>query len=277
MLTRCSSRSIGTLKLPTSASSHADYDSLDRQRSAEATRALRRVYRSRGDMYMQTPSQSVLHPKPSYWEQRRPNLTLTKSPLWSYSAVRGAHSYPSPPMSNSPTSPRRSSQLPSTSSYNAAGTSAPAATGISALGAPPRTPAIPAPTAEISQPYPGQPQTSFGQQRQDLQPRPPAVGPPVSVAYSEPYALGAGVSMAPMLGEQFRAQLPPVAYAGPVSAPTPSVPRIPRTSRRAKAHVAKACQNCKKAHLSCDEARPCTRCVASGKQVRGACSPESIY
>lgn len=276
VLTRCSSRPIGTLKPPASTSSHADYDSLERQRSAEATRALRRVYKSGGDMYMQTPSQSVLHPKPSNWQQRRPNLTLTKSPLWSYSAGLGAHSYPSPPMSNSPTSPRRSSQLPSTNSYNGSGTSAPATSGISAPGAPPRTQAIPTPTTEPLQPYTGQAQAAFGQQRQDLQPRPPAVGPPATVAYSEPYASVAGVSMAPMLGEQFRAQLPPVAYAGPVSAPTPSVPRIPRTSRRAKAHVAKACQNCKKAHLSCDEARPCARCVASGKQVRGAHSQETI-
>lgn len=44
------------------------------------------------------------------------------------------------------------------------------------------------------------------------------------------------------------------------------VPRI-RASRRTKAHIAKACQNCRKAHLSCDEARPCARCFAAGKQV----------
>jgi hypothetical protein len=37
--------------------------------------------------------------------------------------------------------------------------------------------------------------------------------------------------------------------------------------RKAKAHVASACINCKRAHLSCDVSRPCTRCVSSGKQV----------
>lgn len=38
--------------------------------------------------------------------------------------------------------------------------------------------------------------------------------------------------------------------------------------RKSKAHVASACVNCKRAHLSCDIQRPCLRCVASGKQVR---------
>lgn len=41
----------------------------------------------------------------------------------------------------------------------------------------------------------------------------------------------------------------------------------PRTTRKAKAHVASACVNCKKKHLRCDNARPCRRCVQSGKEV----------
>ncbi|KAF2145445.1 uncharacterized protein K452DRAFT_283797 [Aplosporella prunicola CBS 121167] len=40
-----------------------------------------------------------------------------------------------------------------------------------------------------------------------------------------------------------------------------------KSARRNKAHVASACVNCKKAHLSCDVQRPCTRCVASGKET----------
>lgn len=40
-----------------------------------------------------------------------------------------------------------------------------------------------------------------------------------------------------------------------------------RSPRRAKSHVASACVNCKRAHLSCDVQRPCTRCVGSGRQV----------
>lgn len=41
---------------------------------------------------------------------------------------------------------------------------------------------------------------------------------------------------------------------------------ISRSGRKSKAHVASACVNCKRAHLSCDIQRPCARCVASGKQ-----------
>lgn len=52
---------------------------------------------------------------------------------------------------------------------------------------------------------------------------------------------------------------------GAMIAPPPSRPTKP--ARRTKAHVASACVNCKKAHLSCDVQRPCGRCVASGKQV----------
>lgn len=40
-----------------------------------------------------------------------------------------------------------------------------------------------------------------------------------------------------------------------------------KTTRRTKAHVASACVNCKKKHLGCDPARPCRRCVLSGKAV----------
>lgn len=38
-----------------------------------------------------------------------------------------------------------------------------------------------------------------------------------------------------------------------------------KPTRRTKAHVASACVNCKKKHLGCDSARPCRRCVLSGK------------
>lgn len=58
-------------------------------------------------------------------------------------------------------------------------------------------------------------------------------------------------------------------HTGPIGqaaiAAAPSRPIKP--ARRTKAHVASACVNCKKAHLSCDIQRPCGRCVASGKQV----------
>ncbi len=43
--------------------------------------------------------------------------------------------------------------------------------------------------------------------------------------------------------------------------------RAAKPARRNKAHVASACVNCKRAHLSCDVQRPCARCIAGGKQV----------
>jgi hypothetical protein len=53
--------------------------------------------------------------------------------------------------------------------------------------------------------------------------------------------------------------------AGPSIGPTS--PNMARGGRRAKSHVANACNNCKRAHLSCDVERPCGRCVATGKAV----------
>ncbi|KAH7080362.1 hypothetical protein BKA63DRAFT_242366 [Paraphoma chrysanthemicola] len=56
----------------------------------------------------------------------------------------------------------------------------------------------------------------------------------------------------------------PMGQQSAIIAPPPMRPSKP--ARRTKAHVASACVNCKKAHLSCDVQRPCGRCVASGKQ-----------
>ena len=60
-------------------------------------------------------------------------------------------------------------------------------------------------------------------------------------------------------------------HAGPMGRQSamlaPPSARPTKPARRTKAHVASACVNCKKAHLSCDIQRPCGRCVSSGKQV----------
>ena len=71
-------------------------------------------------------------------------------------------------------------------------------------------------------------------------------------AGASPYALGAQ-------------HTGPQAQPATMIAPPPT--RSAKPARRTKAHVASACVNCKKAHLSCDVQRPCGRCVASGKQV----------
>jgi hypothetical protein len=61
--------------------------------------------------------------------------------------------------------------------------------------------------------------------------------------------------------------LPPT-YPLPVLDPAhPGRSLAQKSTRRTKAHVASACVNCKKKHLGCDPARPCRRCVLSGKAV----------
>ncbi|KAE8144414.1 hypothetical protein BDV25DRAFT_171576 [Aspergillus avenaceus] len=83
--------------------------------------------------------------------------------------------------------------------------------------------------------------------------------------------------------DSFSARLPP-SLGGPVTSqpplPTFSQPTFgtsppggdsralpQKPTRRTKAHVASACVNCKKKHLGCDPARPCRRCVLSGKEA----------
>lgn len=81
---------------------------------------------------------------------------------------------------------------------------------------------------------------------------------PQSYAYSYPPPAGAS---AYILSTHHTG---PQAQSATILAPPPA--RSTKPARRTKAHVASACVNCKKAHLSCDVQRPCGRCVASGKQ-----------
>lgn len=213
----------------------------------------------------------------SSWRQRRPDLVLVQSPKWSYSAYRD-RAYPSPPMSGSPTSPGRSTTHytddRSAGAFNFTAGGPTTAPGTQASQTP-RTSmdgplAIPAGYQSHHQqhqygqyrpPYPEQ-------QRYEIQPRPlathPALAPHYQPSYSQAQQLQGPLPLVPTS----RSQVPGMAtFQGPTSLGGASNPRVTRTSRRAKAHVARACQNCKKAHLSCDEARPCARCVSSGKQV----------
>lgn len=61
---------------------------------------------------------------------------------------------------------------------------------------------------------------------------------------------------------------PPLREAPPASAsltsPTATTPTIKRVG--GKANVSSACGPCKRAHLACDVARPCKRCVNMGKE-----------
>jgi hypothetical protein len=226
-------------------------------------------------MYMLATSSSTALPKPSSWRQRRPDLSLVKSSQWSDSATSLERPYPSPPMSNSPTSPRRSSHFAeerSSGNFNGQTTSAPGGQNIQTsqrIGMEGPMLAMPAPVQQHQrQPRFPQHQGMHQEQRHDIQPRPIVSNPSYGHQFQGGYAPIPQASATPLLGGQTsRAELPQATYQGPVSMAGAANPRITRTSRRAKAHVARACQNCKKAHLSCDEARPCARCVASGKQV----------
>jgi hypothetical protein len=94
------------------------------------------------------------------------------------------------------------------------------------------------------------PSASFGLVKPDV----PAYHPPASFATglgSASFVSGAS----PYVSTQYVP--PPVAHHR-----TPS-----HDARKAKTHVASACVNCKRAHLSCDVQRPCARCTTSGKQV----------
>ncbi|KAH9870385.1 hypothetical protein IAQ61_005860 [Plenodomus lingam] len=180
------------------------------------------------------------------------------------------HSYPSPPMSESHSPARRSAQT-----SEAVRPSYPpnvGATQRQEAG----LPLLP-PSSSLLEPrslvdahghahhrsmYPGESQHRAGHLLRYQPPHPTEHHPYGHVAVSHtsgygftshmnPYAPGAHLG-GPMV--QHAALIPP-----------PSV-RPNKPARRTKAHVASACVNCKKAHLSCDVQRPCGRCVSSGKQ-----------
>jgi hypothetical protein len=181
------------------------------------------------------------------------------------------HGYPSPPMSE-PHSPTRRSAQPVESErtqYAAPATAPPAGEAVGSLPTPSSAhfdtrPPAPFQSNPQQRPlYSGEPlprhQPYHYQAGRSMDHASYGSGTvPQSYAYaypspSTPSYLGAG----PHTGLQ--------AQPGTMIAPPPGRPTKP--ARRTKAHVASACVNCKKAHLSCDVQRPCGRCVASGKQV----------
>lgn len=152
--------------------------------------------------------------------------------------------YPSPPMSSPPSptrqSPDVSTLITSSEPYTQASTTTvgiPATTSAPSFNPPTAVPSTFAP--------PGYVTTSYSQ--------PP--GPPQAEA--------ASVSSA---GAVYGSS----GY-GSIQYATPAQPALGSSSvrggRKSKTHVASACINCKRAHLSCDVQRPCARCVAAGKQV----------
>ncbi|KAF2267014.1 hypothetical protein CC78DRAFT_101904 [Lojkania enalia] len=177
------------------------------------------------------------------------------------------HSYPSPPMSDSHSPGRRSAHLVESENhpYPPAVSEARRLEGLP----PPPSSLLDSRSAASAQGishqrplYPGEapprgPPLHYQQPGRTIEP-PNYAGVPISQNYAYGYS-NAGVP--PYLGAQGPGpQVQPTA----IIAPPPLRPNKP--ARRTKAHVASACVNCKKAHLSCDVQRPCGRCVASGKQ-----------
>ncbi len=146
-------------------------------------------------------------------------------------------SYPSPPMSRQPSPSQAGQQLPRNASSDVHDTGRVSRTSAANIG--------PAPI-------------STG---------PPLLEPPQSAATSvrEPYA---GASLPEPFVYQTVPSEPSIA-ALPTAAIALTLTAQPsqRGGRRPKAHVASACVNCKRAHLSCDAKRPCERFVVTGKQV----------
>jgi hypothetical protein len=206
-------------------------------------------------------------PKSTSWTRRRSDMNLTLLSQWPHSSGLDAKAYPSPPMTDSPTSPNRTQQPEerSLSTVHEVQSSV-----LGSVSSEPRrmsmTPQVLPPPVGMQQfSFEGQHQpTSFYDPRHELQPRPRAQSiPHYQAAYHGPVPGGAQHPLSQASGIQFTTP----AYGSPLSISGSAASRFPKSSRRAKAHVARACQNCKKAHLSCDDARPCARCVASGKQV----------
>jgi hypothetical protein len=183
---------------------------------------------------------------------------------------REQQSYPSPPMSEPHSPTRRLAQTsePSRYSYHAP----PSAPQRLEPGLP-----LPLPSSALFDPRSALPLQSSSQQRQlfpgDTHPRgqPSHYAPGRAIEHSsyghaqasQPYVYGYPSPGVPAYAGAHHAG--PIVQQATMIAPPPARPAKP--ARRTKAHVASACVNCKKAHLSCDVQRPCGRCVASGKQV----------
>ncbi|KAH7385652.1 hypothetical protein BKA66DRAFT_511487 [Pyrenochaeta sp. MPI-SDFR-AT-0127] len=188
-----------------------------------------------------------------------------------FSPARPEHqSYPSPPMSEPHSPPRRPAQTVESGrlAYSLP-VSAPQRPEVG-LSLPPPSSSLydPRPASSVQlnlqqRPlYPGEAQHR-GQPHHYHQPgRPIEHASYGSVPVPQNYGYGfPNAGVAPYAAAQHSG---PMVQQAAMIAPPPARPTKP--ARRTKAHVASACVNCKKAHLSCDVQRPCGRCVASGKQ-----------
>lgn len=187
---------------------------------------------------------TLAHVPPSYKSCSLREATLKrKSVCWRDQAWKAASGYPSPPMSSPPSPKRRQSDLtlpstqPSTRSQQFVTTSAAQPT-ISTASYPSEETPLSFATSEVSRP-------------RFLPNQAPA-----------PFVPGHGHSSAVSTVPAY----PPTSSYAPTTSSSGRL--ISQEGRKAKTHVASACVNCKRAHLSCDVQRPCAHCITSGKQVR---------
>jgi len=156
-------------------------------------------------------------------------------------------SYPSPPMSNPP-SPLRTQRIEL--SGDAGRPFNPFSTGPPSGG--PITTFVPALATTLPTSQPTLLPTFFNQPYATAS---FTSGPPLTFAHPGP------------TGSLRHEQTTSIHRGGPAESGVPGPSSSARGGRRSKTHVASACINCKRAHLSCDVQRPCARCMASGKQV----------
>lgn len=165
-------------------------------------------------------------------------------------------SYPSPPMSSPPSPRRKLSDVPSTTAaiFDPT-TSASYYTGVT-VGLSPVLAVTTTSTSVLPQPW--------------INTSDPIAPPATFFSHTSSSSIE---SQAPLTRIESTSSATAVidvqAIAGPSTATLP--PSAGRGGgRRSKTHVANACNNCKRAHLSCDVDRPCNRCVQTGK---GVCQP----
>lgn len=199
-------------------------------------------------MTASTPMQSLLLPAPwfsnSHSGPHRFDLVTGRIPIHSRPPPTGSKpslrvDHPPPPMSGLLPTSTQSEGTVTTQQHRPEGSERPAAIDTARANLPPALPTL----------------TSLGV---------------ASARFISPLQRGASGSPAiqiPSINSGLSQALtePPQTYGLPASSSIRALP--PRSTRRAKAHVASACVNCKRKHLGCDSARPCRRCVLSGKAV----------
>lgn len=266
---RGSSHDLGRTSVP-SVANRLGFSSAYTQHCAPAADAAYERHAGRAMHILALPPPTSL-PTTPFGRRQEPVSSLAKLHPQFSPARSEQHSYPSPPMSDSHSPARRSAHL-----VEPEGHPYPPPVGearrLEALPPPPPPPPPPfdpraATSAQGIPPqrplYPGEAQPRGPPPLQYPPGRAIDPSPYSGVQHLQNYAYGyPGPGVPPFLGSQGPG---PQGQPTAIIAPPPMRPNKP--ARRTKAHVASACVNCKKAHLSCDVQRPCGRCVASGKQV----------